>query len=182
MKMSKTVTKNSDIKLTRPLAYEYDTDTQSVVLLDGFKYEIVYKKSVRNLVQTVDLSQGSTEDLCSNTSDHISFTEDFWYAEGLIWTVYVNDILIGTASSDMYMEELLTTGVAEIVGEYEGILTLTNTSNDYASFRAVPNDPLLVDFSSIVITESSVYSIVDGVFTVCLAPSKIISPPVEEPA
>lgn len=40
-------------ELNRPLSYEYDSNTKSVVLLSGYLYEIMYEKS--KLIDTIDL-------------------------------------------------------------------------------------------------------------------------------
>ena len=41
--------------IVRPLSYEYDTSTKSIVLLRGYLYNIMYEKS--KLVDTIDLRE-----------------------------------------------------------------------------------------------------------------------------
>lgn len=167
MILSKTVNTKGTVKLTRPLSYEYDSDTQSVVLLDGYEYNIVFKKSIKNISQKIDLT---------NSGNMIKFITDFIYGPGLVWSIYVDDVYIGDSFSgdnSVYVEDVLTAGVSSIFAEYNNdTLTLTNTSTNASTFKAVANNPLLVDFSTVTITPN-IYQYSNGVFTVTLEPRSI---------
>lgn len=53
MIINRTVSLSDSCEISRPLSYEYDTNTKSIVLLRGYLYEIMYEKS--KLIDTIDL-------------------------------------------------------------------------------------------------------------------------------
>lgn len=87
------------VKLTRPLSYEYDTETQSVVLLDGYEYTVAYKRASRNLAQTIDLRLPKVAGVCSINNPG-SFSLD---ADGTVTICLgtTGSIITGTDSGDV---------------------------------------------------------------------------------
>lgn len=60
----KNVTLKHQIKLTTPQSYEYDSPTQSVVLLKGYLYTVYYSNDSKEYQEVVDL-RGVTENVPS---------------------------------------------------------------------------------------------------------------------
>lgn len=58
MIINRSLTFKNICEVNRPLSYEYDSNTKSVVLLSGYIYEIIYEKS--KIIDTIDLR--STEE------------------------------------------------------------------------------------------------------------------------
>ena len=164
------------VKLTRPLSYEYDTETQSVVLLDGYEYTVAYKRASRNLAQTIDLRLPKVAGVCSiNNPRNIAFDDDFYYTDGLRWSIsidgaYVADVWADNdeSSSSTYVEEVIQ-GEHGVTAEYNSGLYLNNMTDDIKIITLVPSDPSLVDFSGININNPGSFSLdADGTVTICL--------------
>lgn len=163
------------VKLTRPLSYEYDTETQSVVLLDGYEYTVAYKRASRNLAQTIDLRLPKVAGVCSiNNPRNIAFDDNFYYTDGLRWSISIDGAYVADAWSDdfnenyTYIEEVIQ-GEDGVTAEYNSGLYLNNMTDDLKVITLVPSDPSLVDFSGININNPGSFSLdADGTVTICL--------------
>lgn len=55
MIINRNINLKNTCEINRPLSYEYDTNTKSIVILKGYIYDIMYEKS--KLVDTIDLRE-----------------------------------------------------------------------------------------------------------------------------
>lgn len=55
MIIKKQVSTNKSITIDIPISYEYDSNSSSIVLLDGYKYEIFYRNF--KTTDTIDLTK-----------------------------------------------------------------------------------------------------------------------------
>lgn len=159
------------VSLTRPLSYEYDTDTESVVLLDGYEYTVVYKRSSRNLAQTIDLRVPTSGSSCSIENQRsIRFSDDFYYNSGLVWTISVDGTYVGEADGDdSYLEDFLEPPLGLSSRYASSNLYINNISETPKTITLVPSDPSRVNFSGIFISNPGNFSIdPNGVVTICL--------------
>lgn len=167
MIITKRAIKNKSVSFTRPLSYEYDSETQSVVLLDGYLYGIVYDQSVKKNLEQVDLRSYTNEEIdCFGANPTIRITTDLQYytsgfdveqnpSDAILWDVEVDGVLyeanVGNRGHEdwLYMEEYIqqNSSLFGLSATYEsnvnGGLIINKDSNPvlYKKVRFIPNRP-----------------------------------------